>query len=224
MPSIILECPHCGAEKIGFSIIAEHISVFQANPELRIHKTLMVCTKCEGGAVGVFEKRLGTAPQSIMQCGVDPTMLGFPLVDTYPKPAPTKIPDHVPSPLDRYYQQAADALKRSDWDASGAMSRKLIDVSTKLQLGADASKYRDNFARINALADRGSLTSDLRDWAHEIRIGGNEAVHDEDPFEESQAKDLINFADLYLVYVYTLPGRLRARRDRKELADAAKPN
>jgi hypothetical protein len=182
----------------------------------------MICSTCEGAVIGVFDKGLGEGmPQSLIQCAVDPTKQGFRLVETYPKPTPTRIPQHVPQPLTRYYQQAADALKRRDWDASGAMSRKVIDVSTKMQLGTEEKKYRDNRQRIDALAAAGDITDDLKDWAHQIRIGGNEAVHDEDPFQEVEAADLVNFTELYLTYVYTLPGQLKARRERREMAPAA---
>ena len=234
MPSIILQCPHCGAEKVGFSIVAEHIGVVPPQDLMhgsKRHRALMICSKCEGGLVGVFDRNAASgAPQTLQGCGTDPTILGYRLTETYPLPAPTKIPDHVTPPLDRFYQQAADALKRSDWDASGAMSRKVIDVSTKMQLGpVEEKKYNNNRQRIDALATSGSITSDMKDWAHVVRVGGNEAVHDDDPFKQEEAEDLLNFTELYLIYVYTLPGRLKARRERREemapttVADAGSP-
>lgn len=217
MPSIILECPYCGAEKIGFSIVFEHISTLAPTNYIR-RRALMICSTCEGGVIGVFDKAHGASgPQSLGQCTVDPTKQGYRLTETHPVPTPSKIPEYLPDPLGRFYKQAADASKRGDWDASGSMSRKVIDVSTKMQLAkvADettAKAHKTNFSRINALGAAGAITSDLQDWAHHVRVGGNDAAHDEEPFEKVEAEDLLSFTELYLVYVYTLPGRLRARR------------
>jgi hypothetical protein len=58
--------------------------------------------------------------------------------------------------LERYFKQAANALKRGDWDASGAMSRKVVDVSTQQKLGEDSKKYSSIKQRIDALADKGN--------------------------------------------------------------------
>jgi hypothetical protein len=99
------------------------------------------------------------------------------------------------------------------------MSRKVVDVSSQQLLGQDSKKYGNIRDRIDALAERKLLTPDLQDWAHQVRLGGNDAAHDEDPYTIEEASELLGFAELYLTYVYTLPGRLKTR---KEAAAAAK--
>jgi hypothetical protein len=64
-----------------------------------------------------------------------------------------------------------------------------------------------------AHAAKNLLTPDLKDWAHQVRLGGNDAAHDEDPYTQEEAEELLSFADLYLTYVYSLPGRLKLRRE-----------
>ena len=91
------------------------------------------------------------------------------------------------------------------------MSRKIVDVSTKQLLGDEAKKYSNIQSRIDAQHQKGKLTPDLKEWAHQIRLDGNDASHDED-FSEEDAKRLLEFAELYLIYVYTLPGRIKAVR------------
>jgi len=113
-------------------------------------------------------------------------------------------------------QATANAHRRGDPDASGAMSRKVVDVSTQQLLGEKSKDYRDIRGRIDALAADNKLTPDLKDWAHQVRLGGNDAAHDLDPFTPEEADELLNFAELYLTYVYTLPGRLKERRERAE--------
>jgi uncharacterized protein DUF4145 len=209
MPSVVLECPHCGAEKIGFNLVAEY-RVAQTNSVRFL--TLGVCSNCDNGVVVEFANPGSAQKHSPMQGAADPASLGWVRVRTYPTAMPSKIPAHVPEPLTRFYGQAANALKRRDWDASGAMSRKVVDVSTQQLLGNDAKNYENIKGRIDALSDRGLITPDLKEWAHQIRLGGNDAAHDQDPFSEGEAQELLGFTELYLTYVYTLPGSLKERK------------
>lgn len=175
----------------------------------------MICSACEEVVIGLFEKptNLGT-PAAPMQCGTDPRQSRFTLVKTYPEVAPSRCPEHTPDLLKRIFLQAANALKRGDPDASGAMSRKVVDVSTQLLLGEEAQKYANIYQRIEALAATNTLTPDLKDWAHAVRLGGADAAHDLDPFTQEEADELLDFAELYLMYVYSLPARLKLRRER----------
>ena len=77
---------------------------------------------------------------------------------------------------------------------------------------AEPRMPRDMAPRIDALATKGVITQDLREWAHQIRLDGNDAVHDEDPFKKEEAEELLDFTELFLTYVYTLPGRLAAKK------------
>lgn len=185
-------------------------------------RVVMVCQACEEVIVGLFERTLGAdvLSGSPAECPANPTDYGFSLTDTYPKPALVRAPEYINDQLKSYYMQAVENVKRR-WDASGAMSRKVVDVSVKQLLKDEATKYRTMNDRIDALAKRGRLTEDLRTWAHEVRLGGNDAAHDEDPFTKEEAAELLDFVELYLTYVYTLPGRLAARRRPKEGGDAS---
>lgn len=220
MPSVILECPHCGADKIGFAITHEAPVILKPK-ELgnsgRRFRTMMVCSHCEGAVIGLFDQRANTG-HTPLHCQVDPRSAGWVLAEYFPKPAPSRIPGYATDELKRYFAQAADAAKRGSWDASGAMSRKVIDVSTQQLLGADSKSYRTIQARIDALAAKHALTPELKDWAHQVRLGGNDAAHDEDPFTQPEAEELLDFVELYLTYVYTLPGRLAERKARAAAA------
>lgn len=181
----------------------------------------MVCQVCEEMVIGLFARRMDAQYGSPAECPADPDSYGFTLQDSYPKPALSRAPDHINDQLKSFFLQAAEALKRQSWDASGVMSRKVVDVSVKQLLKAEATKYRSMNGRIDALAKSGGLTEDLRTWAHEVRLGGNDAAHDEDPFTKEEAVELLDFVELYLTYVYTLPGRLAARRRAKDGGNAS---
>jgi hypothetical protein len=66
----------------------------------------------------------------------------------------------VSVPLPNIFAQAENALKRGLYDASGAMSRKTVDVATKLLIKEVAKQVRDLAPRIDALAKHGKLTED----------------------------------------------------------------
>jgi hypothetical protein len=135
---------------------------------------------------------------------------GFTIYRTYPEARAPKAPDHVPENIAAFYVQAVDNLKRSQWDAAGGMFRKVLETTTK-RLAPEHKKKR-LVERIDILAEAGQITDDLKTWAHEIRIIGNDAAHEEEPFEEKHASDLAKFSKLFLMYVFTLPGMLKERR------------
>ncbi len=89
-----------------------------------------------------------------------------------------------------------------------------MDVSTQRLLADKSKDYKNIYQRIEAVAAKGLLTPDLKEWAHELRLGGADAAHDLDPFTQEEADELLDFAELYLTYVYTLPMRLKERRER----------
>ena len=157
------------------------------------------------------------------QCSTDPRQSNFILIGSYPEPLPSTCPDHTPDNLQRVFLQAANALKRGDPDASGAMCRKVIDGSTQSLLGDEAKNYPSIYSRIEALAARGALTPDLKEWAHQVRLGRADAAHDLDPFSQEEADELLDFAELYLTYVYSIPGR-RARAAAETAAKSEKPS
>jgi len=218
MASTIADCPHCGGEQIGFSSVGEYRIVGPGAEFLAFFR----CNKCQGGLIIRYQQQVNHGYQSPGACPADPVELGYIVRDMYPTKAPTRAPSHTPDPLARYFQQASDGHRRGDHDASGAMSRKVVDVSTQRLLGEESKKYGNIRDRIDALAAKGALTGDLKDWAHQVRLGGNEAAHDEEPYSKEEAEELLGFAELYLTYVYTLPGRLKERRERAAAEKAVK--
>jgi hypothetical protein len=72
------------------------------------------------------------------------------------------------------------------------------------------------FKRINKMVAAGQLTPAMGDWSHEIRLEGNDAVHDDEPETEDDARAAQKFAEAFLTYVYTLPEMVRANRAKRE--------
>jgi hypothetical protein len=226
MPAVIsAKCPHCQTDKMAFSWVADKPL---PPPRKGEFLTLFSCNKCGSGLVAEYHFRINHGYSTPGACNGDPESAGFQSFKKYPGTMPSAIPSHTPTPLDRYFSQAADALLSGHSDASGAMSRKVVDVSTQQLLKEGSKKYGNIRDRIDALAATNLLRPELKDWAHQIRLGGNDAAHDQDPYTIEEASELLSFVELYLTYVYSLPGRLKTRRDAAEQAKqeekAKKPN
>jgi Domain of unknown function (DUF4145) len=76
--------------------------------------------------------------------------------------------------------------------------------------------------RIQALRAKLEIPKTIADWAHTVRIVGNE-LYDIDDVEEADALDAGHFAEVFLTYTCTLPERLRAFRARRNSDDAPAP-
>jgi hypothetical protein len=109
-----------------------------------------------------------------------------------------------------------DNLQAQRWDAAGAMFRKTLDTATKRM--SDEFKSITLYARINKLVSEGLLTEAMGDWSHEIRLDGNDAVHDEEPETEDDARSTQRFTEAFLRYAFTLPALVASSRAKREPA------
>ena len=91
------------------------------------------------------------------------------------------------------------------------MFRKALDTGLKSKFPEIKGKLS---ARINKAAAQQKLTPELAEWAHQIRLDGNDAAHEEEPFEEEDAKKLCNFTRLVFLYLFKLPGMLEESQNK----------
>lgn len=89
------------------------------------------------------------------------------------------------------------------------MFRKSLDVTLKHVHPEGKGTLQK---RIDALPQELGITPAMKQWAHEIRDLGNDAAHEEEPFTEGEAKALHAFTEMFLTYVFTLPGMLEERK------------
>ena len=96
-----------------------------------------------------------------------------------------------------------------NWTAAGMMFRKALETALKAKFPDITGKL---VVRIDTAAKAGDLTQDMAEWAHQIRLLGNDATHEEEPFSEEDARSMHAFTDLMLQYLFTLPGMMAAAR------------
>jgi len=205
MANILLDCPHCGGEKVGFTSFAEYVGPGQPG-----YSVFLRCNHCGFPVSAIY---VGRGTQSPHNYGGDPTAIGHSLFKVFPAPAPSVAPDHVPANVSRFYVQGLDSLRRGNFDAAGAMFRKALEGALK-RLAPEAKG--SVFARIEALPPETGVTPSMKEWAHGIRDMGNDAVHEDTPYTQGEAETLHRFAEMFLMYAFTLPGMLAERRAEAE--------
>ena len=186
-------CPHCHTKAVGFTI--QHIREWREYctefEYVEYEDALAVCGFCDKTVLAEFG-------------GND--LLGI-------VPSPPEPPMYVPDNVKNFFQQGINNLS-GDYDAAGAMFRKALETALKMKFPEIGDMKLKN--RIDKIAKQGDLTPALAAWSHEIRDGGNDAAHEEDPFSEEDAQDLYDFTELVLLYLFTLPEKLRRAQERKE--------
>ncbi|WP_179188150.1 DUF4145 domain-containing protein [Kiloniella majae] len=195
------DCPHCGTKNSGFEIKGK-FDFFDSINHRNTSAWFLMCgnPECTFPAVAVAQ-------------ALDRVHLrGF-----YPTPHEPDLPDHMPENVEHYYLQAESILQQHA-DAAGAMYRKALDVGLKIRFPEIEGLLA---SRLKKLVNQGLLTEELGDFSHHVRLGGNDAVHDEDPFTVNEAKELGFLTKMVMTYIYTLPEMIRLRQERVDAEKAA---
>jgi hypothetical protein len=109
-------------------------------------------------------------------------------------------PAHTPDRPKNLYLQGLDNQRRQNWDASGMAFRTCLDQALRrLHPEGKGTLAR----RIDSLPAEIGVTPSMKQWAHEIRALGNEAAHEDEPFDEALTKDLQSFTEVF----YCTPSR-----------------
>lgn len=128
----------------------------------------------------------------------------------YPKATSLIAPSGTSAGVTRAFVQGLDNASRGHSDAAASMFRKALDIATR---DLDVSFVGKNLAtRIDLLAKAGRLTEDLKEWAHLIRLDGNQGAHDDDELTAKEIAQLRDFTELFLTYTFTLPAQVEARK------------
>jgi len=140
----------------------------------------------------------------------DLTAYNWQIVSFWPTVPGPLIPEYLPVEVERVYLQAERNLPISgNEEAAGTMYRKALDVGLKI---IDPSVAGTLKARIETLVKQNRLTPSLEEWAHQIRLLGNETAHEIDQPTREEVEALRNFSDLVLRYLFTLPTMVANRR------------
>ena len=198
-------CPHCGTKSVAFTIIGETLWSYDDRTDRVKWDALAKCGHCGRGIVAALDMDQGnpeTPPSRYLHL--------CKLLSIFPSPPSTGAPPHTPENASRFFKQGMENLS-GNYDAAGTMFRKALDTGLKNKFPEMTGTLN---SRIDKAAKSGGLTSDLAEWAHEIRALGNDAAHEEEPFSKQDALNLRDFTFLVFQYLFMLPGMLeKAQRD-----------
>jgi Domain of unknown function (DUF4145) len=137
--------------------------------------------------------------------------------------------DNWPADMHRFWIQAHDSIANENWDAAAVMARGALQFIMRQQ-GAKKGKLK---SEIDDLVARGVLQPVIGEWSHEVRELGNDSAHPEVPDsnqdttqpvqdstspEPQDARDIVNFLDFLLFYLYDLPAQIKTYRARRDHA------
>jgi len=197
-----IECAFC-FERGKFSV--EHHAVKrQPNGPKTLNFDTLKCGSC-GGYVLV----LWSATSH---------MIGLEGIHAYKVlPWPIRVsdyPDDWPEAIGRYWMQAHRSLNDENWDAAAVMARSAMQAALR-ENGAVGTSLKQE---VEDLAAKGILPPLMKDWSHELRELGNESAHPvptQGPTSPRDARDVVEYLDFMLQYLYTLPKQIEDYRQRK---------
>ena len=192
-----ITCPFC-MERGNFKT-AFHAEKKKANSEKKLNFDTLECGNCKG-----YVMCLWSAGDRLHSYRVLP----WPL-------RPETYPDYWPENVGRYWLQAHRSIADENWDAAAVMARGALQVVLREREARGAKLWQE----IEDLASKGLLPPIMKEWSDNVRELGNESAHPkpgQPPTAPADAKDIMQFLDFLLEYLYTLPHRIKEYRDREK--------
>ncbi|MFQ1049049.1 DUF4145 domain-containing protein [Avibacterium paragallinarum] len=218
-------CPYCGVENTAFEVVNYSQREYDDLP-MDVYAILATCNHCGKGIVanlGIDNRpRYTEWGRTIPSESKDALyklknhqgekyrleeILGF-MPEFEPKPAEPEIPAHLPQLINDKIRGAEKLYLKAQGDPdmidyAGTAYRKTLEIALA-QLD-DSSDKNINW-RVNSLVKRGVLVKSMGDFAHSIRVLGNEATHSD--FSLDELEELRLFTQLFLQYIFTLPAKI----------------
>lgn len=211
MSVLVMQCPHCGAENMTFHVM-------KAVGHLRPGSTsvMALCASCDDPVIAKLITHLpGLRGDEFVN--YHGNLLGtsdIRSLDIWPEPSVPKVPSGTPDKVARSFVEAATSRKAKLWNAACGTYRRCMELALK-QFAPDVEAWKLE-KRIDKLAAEHRITPAIQEWAHELRLDGNEALHGEEDATEDMAEQMHHLTHFLLTYLYTLPQQIAEVRQRRE--------
>ncbi|HAV5431180.1 TPA: DUF4145 domain-containing protein [Acinetobacter baumannii] len=241
MNSFVFDCPVCNVKHTTFDVKGWGNPVKGSNGEL-LFQLFSVCRACKmatcitgtvnEGYVKSFSLSLSrpsnqedpvitTMQRILTEQERDLRMFfsEFRFIPVIPNKA--LAPEHLPSDLEKIFNEASKCLGIGCFNASAAMFRLCLDIVTKelVELNDHFGPSREDkktiHNRLNWIFKNRILNTGLEELSRCIKDDGNDGAHDGN-IGKDEADDLFDFTYELLEQVYTQPERIRLAQVRRQ--------
>lgn len=183
---LLVDCPNCEASTLVEVLSQENDWIEEAD----FTRVLSTC-RCPGCSlllvVGQVAENWGE------EWDIGKPSVWWPDVDRH-------LPNDTPQAVSRAFEEARRCRKAGAYTATMVMCRKSIEAMAK-DLGAKGKFLHD---KLESLRELDLLDSSLLDWAMELKLAGNDAVHDDWQAKKQDADDALVLVDAAVTHVYGL--------------------
>lgn len=126
----------------------------------------------------------------------------------------TTWPEHWPDEIGRYWLQAQRNIESENWDAAALMARSSLQLLLRHEQAAGGTLMKE----VDDLASKGLIPPIVKEWAHELRVLGNEAAHPvpgAKGISEKEARQVVRFLRVLLTLLQDLPADIKKYRGEK---------
>lgn len=109
---------------------------------------------------------------------------------------------HLPEELDTLYEEARRCTSQNCHTAAVLLCRKIL-MNIAVKIGAEEGKSFVSY--IDYLSNEGYIPPNGRHWVDHIRKRGNEANHEVQSMEPSDAEELVRFTEMLLKIIFEFP-------------------
>ena len=208
----VTTCPHCGTRQIALKVVQ---LVKTGKNEASIY---FLCPNCRSPVCARTLFPDSSSTDDYMKNTSSANNLGFSVGQIWPSPKEPIIPESLPDAVTRSLRQAeTNFFQEGHEEAASVMYRKALELGLR---AVEPTLTGMLASRIEKLGNQGRLTSDLVEWAKEIKNLGNDGAHEDTPIERSELEALRGLTEMVLRYLFTLPELVRVRRAKSQLESA----
>lgn len=145
---------------------------------------------------------------------------GNQILKIYPTPLPKPLHEKTPEFAKKDLEEAYQCFSVGAFRATGVMARRALQLCC-LEKGAPDASLQD---QVDWLLKNQIITKDLNDWAHEVRLTGNDAAHPpkdinkDVPIERDDAEDILLLLEKFIDVLYIAPALAQERRQKRSKA------
>ncbi len=211
-----VKCPHCFRDVVfnGYHILPWGHPAYSPTLREGRYAIFAQCPKCHKAVIGITGFIRGDQARRLEELIGERGSHQVLITDIYPKPPPIYYEEAVPDSVRDAFKEAQVTFRAGAFRSAAMMCRAVLESALKIYL-KELFNLSDGKVRklglkgsIDYLIEKCVLPEPMGDWAHHIRLLGNEAVHELSANKE-EAEELIGFTIFTLEYLFALPCKLQ---------------